>query len=92
MLEDSDDEEQLLINQCSQGMAPQLSPNAEASIQSEINLYRVTPNLPKTGDVLNFWNTLQRISHCWPRWSESTFVFWLPRHLPKKFSALVDQL
>jgi hypothetical protein len=57
MLEDSDDEEQMFINQCSLGMATQLTPNAESPIQREreINLYRATPNLPKTVDVLNFW-------------------------------------
>ncbi len=57
MVADSDDEEQMLINACSQGMNTQLAatPNAESSIQREINMYRASPILPKTVDVLNFW-------------------------------------
>jgi uncharacterized protein involved in exopolysaccharide biosynthesis len=31
------------------------TPNAESSIQREINMYRASPILPKTVDVLNFW-------------------------------------
>ncbi len=53
MLEDSDDEEQMLINQCSQGTTTQSAPNAESPIQREINLYQASPNLPKNVDVLN---------------------------------------
>jgi hypothetical protein len=55
ILKDSDDEEQMLINQCSQGMATQSASNAESPIQREINLYHALPNLPKNVDVLNYW-------------------------------------
>ena len=52
---DDEDEEQMMINLCSQGMATGSTQNYESPIQREINLFRATPNLPRTTDVLNFW-------------------------------------
>ena len=55
VMEDSDDEEQMLLNQMSQGMASVAAPHAESPMQREINQYRALPMLGKNADVLGFW-------------------------------------
>lgn len=52
---DSDDEEQQLINACSQGMASTSVLGSESPMQREINQYRAMPLVTKNVDVLNFW-------------------------------------
>jgi hypothetical protein len=54
LVEDSDDEEQQLFNQCSQSMLTTNTQSAESPLQREINQYCVMPMLTKNADVLNF--------------------------------------
>ncbi len=55
LVEDSDDEEQMLLNELAQGMATVAAPHAESPMQREINQYRALPMLGKNADVLVFW-------------------------------------